>query len=161
MSKNLQLMLAEIWQHLDQAAIPAPSHRNRTMTDWAARIERVKAMLSDARNVAMEADIQLRELATAHKLNETASAHHQALSNEIGRLRGEIRLLRDTLGMERYRVAWRPVSDGFTETDDDILIVQDDPAFIAPIITIARWNDVDERLVTHWAPLPGLPPVDL
>lgn len=112
MSSFLQLMLAEIWQHLENAAIPAPSHRNRTMTDWSARIERAKVMLSDAQNAAMEADIQLRQLDAVRKLNESASAHHQALANEIARLRGENRLILDALGMEKYRVRWRPVADG-------------------------------------------------
>lgn len=169
MSSFLQLMLAEIWQHLDNAAIPAPSHRNRTMTDWSARMERAKVMLSDARNAAMEADIQLRELATVRKLNETAAGRHQALANEIERLRGENRLILDALGMEKYRVRWRPVSDGFFKTTgDELLIVHDDPAWIAPVIMIARWdrvsgwtlrngNPVEERTVKFWSPLPELP----
>jgi len=108
MSKSLRLMLSEIWQHLDQAAIPAPSHRNRTMTDWAARMERAKAMLEDAQNAAMDADSEMRQLAALRKLNETASAHYQVLANEIERLRGENRLILDALGMEKYRVRWRP-----------------------------------------------------
>ena len=169
MSKSLRLMLSEIWQHLDQAAIPAPSHRNRTMTDWAARMERAKAMLEDAQNAAMDADSEMRQLAAVRKLNESASAHYQALANEIERLRGENRLILDALGMERYRVYWRPVSDGFFKTTgDELLIVHDDPAWIAPVIMIARWdrksgwtlrngNPVEERTVKFWAPLPGLP----
>jgi len=170
MSKNLQLMLAEIWQHLDQAAIPAPSHRNRTMTDWAARMERAKAMLEDAQNAAMDADIEMRQLAALRKLNESAAAHHQALANEITRLRGENRLVLDALGMEKYRVRWRPVSDeGFKNAmGEEMLIVYDGPVWVTRLIMISRWspvagwnlrngNPVAEGTVTHWAPLPGLP----
>ncbi len=169
MTTCLQMMLADIWMLLEQAANPAPSHRNRTMTDWAARMQRAKAMLVDAQNAAMDADIEMRQLAAVRKLNESASAHHQALANEIARLRGENRLLLDALGMETYRVRWRPVSDAsFRTTGDELLIVHDDPAWIAPVIMIARWDRangwilrngsyVEERLVRFWAPLPGLP----
>lgn len=201
MSKSLQLMLAEIWQHLDQAAIPAPSHRNRTMTDWAARMERAKAMLVDAQNAAMDADIEMRQLAALRKLNESAAAQHQALSNEIGRLRGEIRLLRDTLGMETFRVLWRSVSDGVempVSGTPVLAVVQEGQKRLIVRATYVKAGqvkadlDVDEAYeydeeadtywlkpgwyehnlveemhwqisdpVTHWAPLPGLPPVEL
>lgn len=161
---GLQLLLAEIWQLLEQAAIPAPSHRNRTMTDWAARMERAKAMLVDAQNAAMDADIEMRQLAAVRKLNESASAHHQALANEIARLRGENRLILDALGMEKYRVRWRPVSDeGFKAMGGEMLIVYNSPLMSAGEILITRWFEtfewgaLDARFVTHWAPLPGLP----
>jgi len=109
--------------------------------------------------ITIDVDVEIvrRALAEAQEEVRRADAHARTLSAEIERLRGENRLILDALRMERYRVYWRPVSDGFEETDDDILIVQNDPAFIAPIISIGRWDDVDRRLVTHWAPLPGLP----
>jgi len=121
-------------------------------------------MLVDAQNTAIEADIQLWQLAVLRQLNEGASAHYQSLANEITRLRGENRLILDALGMEKYGARWRPVSDeGFKAMGGDMLIVYNSPLMSAGEILIARWFEtfewgaLDARFVTHWAPLPGLP----
>lgn len=124
--------------------------------------------------ITIDVDVEIvkRALAEAQEEVRRADAHARTLSAEIERLRGENRLILDALGMERYRVRWRPVSDGFFKTTgDELLIVHDDPAWIAPVIMIARWdrksgwtlrngNPVEERTVKFWAPLPGLPEID-
>lgn len=121
--------------------------------------------------ITIDVDVEIvrRALAEAQEEVRRADAHARTLSAEIERLRGENRLILDALGMERYRVYWRPVSDGFFKTTgDELLIVHDDPAWVAPVIMIARWdrvsgwtlrngNPVEERTVKFWAPLPGLP----
>lgn len=119
--------------------------------------------------IDVESTIVQHKLAEAQEMLARAAEHNKALSAQIERQQAEIRLLRDALGMERYRVWWRPVSDGFFKTTgDELLIVHDDPAWVAPVIMIARWdrksgwtlrngNPVEERTVKFWAPLPGLP----
>lgn len=138
----------------------------KTLIDLADAKARLAASKAED---AAEVEILRRQLATAQDLNARAAEHCKALSAEIERLRGENRLILDALGMEKYRVRWRPVSDGFFKTTgDELLIVHDDPAWIAPVIMIARWdrvsgwtlrngNPVEERTVKFWAPLPGLP----
>ena len=67
--------------------------------------------------------------------------------------------------MEWCRVAWRPVSDeGFKNAmGKEMLIVYKSPIMSVGAIIISKWDEmhewgmIDDRFVTHWAPLPGLP----
>lgn len=55
----------------------------------------------------------LRRLLEDEREAAQGTARHAArLAAEIERLRGEQRLLLDALGMEKYRVRWRPVAGG-------------------------------------------------
>lgn len=64
--------------------------------------------------ITIDVDVEIvkRALAEAQEEVRRADAHARTLSAEIERLRGENRLLLDALGMEKYRVRWRPVADG-------------------------------------------------
>lgn len=113
---DLHLELSQIWYELDQLPIPAPSHRNRTMTQWAAVIERVKKRLGKAGNISLalqDENVMLQQqLADAQQQLRSAANHAALLSAEIERLRSENRLILDALGMEKYRVLWRPIEQG-------------------------------------------------
>ncbi len=133
----------------------------RTLIELAEAKARLKAAVAED---AAEVEILRRHLATAQDLLDRAGEHCRALSAEIERLRGENRLILDALGMEKYRVRWRPVSDeGFKAMGGEMLIVYNSPLMSAGEILIARWFEtfewgaLDARFVTHWAPLPGLP----
>ena len=152
-----------IWHKFDSLPVPLPSHRNRTLTAWGTAISEALPELTRASNRAFALQNELRR----------ANEHVRALSAEIERLRGENRLILAALGMEKYRVRWRPVSDeGFKNAmGEEMLIVYDGPVWVTRLIMISRWspvagwnlrngNPVADGTVTHWAPLPGLPEID-
>ena len=126
-------------------------------------MRRAKEMLADAQNAAIEMDILRGKLAATQKSLANASVHNRALAAEIERLQGENRLILDALGMEKYRVLWRPVTDDGFKSQKAVLIVYKSLIMDVGIIMIARWTPMYEwgglidNFVTHWAPLPGLP----
>lgn len=71
---DLHLELSQIWYELDQLPIPAPSHRNRTMTQWAAVIERVKKRLGKAGNISLA--LQDENVMLRHELDVRRHAHN-------------------------------------------------------------------------------------
>lgn len=99
---ELHLELLYLWSKLEALPTPLPSHRNKTMTTWAAVFSEVSQELTIASNRALAMQEDLRQ----------ADAHARKLSAEIERLRGENRLILEALGMEKYRVLWRPVVEG-------------------------------------------------
>ena len=115
--------------------------------------------------IDVESAIVQRKLAEAQEMLAKAAEHNKALSALIERQRQEIQLLRGALGMEWCRVAWRPVSDeGFKNAmGKEMLIVYKSPIMSVGAIIISKWDEmhewgmIDDRFVTHWAPLPGLP----
>ena len=59
---NFGLELGVIWDLLDSATEPAPSHRNRTITQWADVMVRAKRRLLALRNQATAVDSEIAEL---------------------------------------------------------------------------------------------------
>lgn len=113
---DLHLAISEVWHLLDDAPSPAPSHRNRTITRWGEVMETAKKRLAGIgkRAMALEDDLALLQarLVAAQQDQHAAAKHAAGLSAEIERLRQENRLILDAMGMEKYRVRWRPVVEG-------------------------------------------------
>jgi hypothetical protein len=61
---NFWAELRVIWDLLDDVAVPAPSHRNRTITQWAETMESAKRRLMALRNQAVAVDTQIAEIRT-------------------------------------------------------------------------------------------------
>lgn len=59
---NFGLELGVIWGLLDDAVVPAPSHRNRTIMQWAETMVRAKRRLMALRNQALAVDNEIAEI---------------------------------------------------------------------------------------------------
>ena len=61
---NFGFELGVVYDLLDDAVEPAPSHRNRTITQWAETMARAKRRLMALRNQAVAVDDQITEIRT-------------------------------------------------------------------------------------------------
>jgi len=151
--KTVQVLIAESWGLLDLAAIPAPSHRNRTMTDWAARMERAKVMLADAQKIAMERDWVMWR--PAHDGREMPANGVPVLAVvQIGQNRHVVRATYIRSGQVEADLDYDEAYEYDEETDTYWL----SPGWYEHnLVEEIHWQ-ISEP-VTHWAPLPSLPEV--
>lgn len=111
---ELHLDILDLWHKFNDLPEPGPSHRNRMVTAMGTAICEAMPALTAASNKAFALQNELKG----------AIAHSVAQGKEIERLRGEMALLFDALGMEKYRVLWRPVAAGDLPHDESLVVVQ-------------------------------------